>query len=488
MSAATATPPQSLTWLHLCPGECSLMFDENTPAWMVQQASSFNGGGARIGVHWNASEVRLADDEAGCVMISSRVSEKQAKDRGLSYVRRFAVIPNLREARWFIPLDCGAVSAAAFSLYTPARRSAKIKRALVQAAAHLPGGFWYRDHLMIALREPPAPEKALAPLWSEPIRLALSCGAPEGARNRKASALAIDLKGNLRAFVKLARSEIAREIVAHESAILPGLAKIHAPRLLMNQEIDGTLVMAQTPLPGSPAPLAFGPAHAAFLQSLQSSEKIIATQSPMILSLRQRLDLIPSSGTPGKGEGGGFCKSARGLENPLPSPPPDYRGREKKRAPILSCSPMQELSEILADLMPSLEQLSVPVTIVHGDFAPWNLRIDGGAISAFDWEYAQLSGLPLLDEIHYRLQVGLLLDHWSAQRGVEEIEMLCQSRPQGLSAENAATLAIVYLLDILARLLAEGYGEEHEMIVWHRAVLGRLLSRRASHAKEVAVA
>jgi len=442
MSAATATPPPSLTWLHLCPGEYSLVFDENTPGWMVQQASRFDERGALVGVHWNANEVQLADDQAGCVMINSRVSEKQAKGLGLSYVRRFAVIPNLREARWFIPLDCGAVSAAAFSLYTPARRSAKIKRALVQAAARLPGGFWYRDHLLVALREPPGIEKTLAPLFSEPIRLALSCGAPEGARNRKASALAIDRRGNLRAFVKLARSEIAREIVAHEAAMLPGLAHIRAPRLLLNEEIDGTLVMVQTPLPGSTAPLAFGPAHAAFLQSLRSPEIILAAQSPMIQRLRQRLD------------------------HPA----------------------MHGLSEILMDLMPSLEQMSVPVTIVHGDFAPWNLRMEGGAISAFDWEYGQLSGLPLIDEIHYRLQVGLLLEHWPAQRGAEEIGSLCQSRPQGLSSENAATLAIVYLIDMLARLLSEGYGEEQEMIIWHRAVLGHIMSRRTSSMKEVAVA
>ena len=442
MSACVATPPQSLTWLHLCPGECSLVFDEKTPAWMVQQASPLNGGGARIGVNWNAPELRLAEDEAGCVMINSRVSEKQTKDLGLSYVRRFAVIPNLREARWFIPLDSGAVSAAAFSLYTPARRSAKIKRVLIQLAAHLPGGFWYRDHLMVALREPPALEKALAPLWPEPVRLALSCGAPEGARNRKASALAIDLRGNLRAFVKLARSDIAREIVAHEAAILPALAHARAPRLLMNQEIDGTLAMAQTPLPGRPAPLAFSPAHAAFLQSLQTSEKIVAAQSPIVQSLRKHLKNLAMHG----------------------------------------------LSEILMDLVPALEQLSVPVTIVHGDFAPWNLRIDDGAISAFDWEYAQLSGLPLIDEIHYRLQVGLLLEHWSANRGAEEMERLCQSRPRGFSTENAATLAIVYLLDMLARLLTEGYGEDHEMIVWHRAVLGRIMSRRVNDTKGVAVA
>ena len=59
-------------------------------------------------------------------------------------------------------------------------------------------------------------------------------------------------------------------------------------------------------------------------------------------------------------------------------------------------------------------------TIVHGDFAPWNLRERDGAISAFDWEYGQPSGLPLLDELHYRLQVGFLLENWSPDQAAEE--------------------------------------------------------------------
>ena len=52
-------------------------------------------------------------------------------------------------------------------------------------------------------------------------------------------------------------------------------------------------------------------------------------------------------------------------------------------------------------------RLEVPSTIVHGDFAPWNLRTHHGKISAFDWEYGELDGLPLMDETHYHAAARL---------------------------------------------------------------------------------
>ena len=55
------------------------------------------------------------------------------------------------------------------------------------------------------------------------------------------------------------------------------------------------------------------------------------------------------------------------------------------------------------------DEMRIPSTIVHGDFAPWNLREHNGQIAAFDWEYAELDGLPLVDQTHYELQVGYLL-------------------------------------------------------------------------------
>src|SRR5690348_10039641 len=44
---------------------------------------------------------------------------------------------------------------------------------------------------------------------------------------------------------------------------------------------------------------------------------------------RWNVTSLPSPGTPGEGQGGGLSNRAY-YSNPLPSPPPEYRGREKK--------------------------------------------------------------------------------------------------------------------------------------------------------------
>ncbi|MEJ2199906.1 MAG: phosphotransferase [Desulfuromonadaceae bacterium] len=51
----------------------------------------------------------------------------------------------------------------------------------------------------------------------------------------------------------------------------------------------------------------------------------------------------------------------------------------------------------------------IPAVLVHGDFAPWNLkRQHNGEIAAFDWEDARIKGLPLHDLSHFFLIQGCL--------------------------------------------------------------------------------
>jgi hypothetical protein len=128
----------------------------------------------------------------------------------------------------------------------------------------------------------------------------------------------------------------------------------------------------------------------------------------------------------------------------------------------------------LEQFLPTLEGTQVPSTIVHGDFAPWNLRIHKGVISAFDWEYGELDGLPLIDETHYTLQLGYLLDHWDLPRAVQHLEQLAAARPMGLQPEQAQAIQAMYLLDNIVRLYGEGYDAEHDMVLWYRQLLQRI--------------
>jgi hypothetical protein len=141
-------------------------------------------------------------------------------------------------------------------------------------------------------------------------------------------------------------------------------------------------------------------------------------------------------------------------------------------------NPGPRLLSLLDELRPTLQFLHVPSTIVHGDFAPWNLRQHENTIAAFDWEYAQLDGLPLIDETHFRLQVGYLLERWSDERAARELVTTTAAAPIGLSAQQVRALQTVYLLDMLARLLDEGYDPDDEMVAWYRRVLRRVAAGR----------
>jgi hypothetical protein len=364
------------------------------------------------------------------------VTAKRFEAAGFTYARRFAVMPSLEQARWFVPLDSGAVASAGFSLYTPARRSAHWKKRLVRLAARLRLPMWYRDTIVIASRQPPPLEQQLATLFpNQTIRLALSSGAPEPAINRKASAVVLDQRGQVLGFVKIAGSDVSRRILEHEATMLPALADragvaASAPKLLFAGLVDGRYVTVQSPLQGS-APLAkLTPAHRQFLSRLRNGQIKSAGATQMVAKLPSRLAAL----TPARAE----------------------------------------LSEALEAVMPTLESLQVPSTIVHGDFAAWNLRMHRGDIAAFDWEYGELDGLPLIDETHFILQLGSQLHHWTVDEARECLTEIAIEQPLGLTPPQVRAIHVVYLLDSLARLLNEGYDVNDEMISWYRKLLSAI--------------
>ena len=188
--------------------------------------------------------------------------------------------------------------------------------------------------------------------------------------------------------------------------------------------------MVQSVIEGSPAAGEFTPAHRRLLASLRCGSARPAAYAGLVRELRQKL------------------------------------------APLNSAA--DELTAALDEIMPALEKLNAPAAIVHGDFVPWNLRQHGGQIGAFDWEYAQLDGLPLMDETHFRLQVGFLIGEWTVERAVRCLADVATEQPSGLKPAEARTLQCLYVIDMLARLLGESYGADEPMLAWYRAVLKQL--------------
>ena len=433
MGAIAISP--CLTWLHLLAADVGCDVD-GAPDWFRLPARARASGGRRVRVVFDRAFPGGAaglTDAHGLLAVNCRgLSAESLRAAGFVDVRRYAVLPRLRNARWFIPIDDPAAASAGFCLYTPTRLLARVKRAAARVGARARLPFWYSDHLWIAQRSLAPIEQFLQPLFpGTPFRLALSSGAPEPARNRKASVAVIGPGGRLLAFAKASGSPLASALIRSEAATLeafaarPGLSG-STPRLIAAARVEETEVSVQTPLPGRPAGARLSAAHHRLLGRLRVGPWKPATATNQVASLPSRL------------------------------------------ASLLA--PRPDLAAVLDDLLPHLEGVVVPETIVHGDFAPWNLLEHRGEVTAFDWEYAELSGLPLADELHHRLQVGYHVDGWSTRQACEFLAAHARAGPMGLRPREVAALQAVYLLDILVRLLNEGYDDD-PALSWNQSVL-----------------
>jgi hypothetical protein len=406
---------------------------------LAQRDGGKNGAGPRVLVSQDKAFEKMVELPKwdGVIAINcAGVTAKRLASAGFSYARAFAVLPSLQQARWFVPLDSGAMAAAGFSLYTPARRSAHWKKRLAKLASRLNMPMVYRDSIVIAARQAPPLEAKLAELFGgEEIRVALSSGAPEPAINRKASAVVLSRRGKILGFVKMAGSEISRRILEHEATVLPALADRASvaalvPKLLFAGEVDGRLVTVQSPLPGAAAAAKLTPAHRQFLAQLRNGQVKPASSTRMVATLGERLAAL--------------------------------------------ATPRPQLVATLESVMLVLDALQAPSTIVHGDFAPWNLRSHAGRICAFDWEYSELDGLPLIDETHYILQLGFQLQQWTVDEAFRALTEIALAQPLGFQPPQVRAIHLIYLLDSLARLLGEGYDANDEMIAWYRRLLEKL--------------
>lgn len=66
--------------------------------------------------------------------------------------------------------------------------------------------------------------------------------------------------------------------------------------------------------------------------------------------------------------------------------------------------------------------------IHHGDFAPWNIRVNaGGDWTAVDWERGDLRGIPGWDWFHYVIQTAVLVERIQGAELVARIEAVLRS-------------------------------------------------------------
>ena len=403
-----------LTWSYLLPPTIRIS-SEGAPSWFRQLGEHWDTGtGPEVRMVWGSRvpDARALSGAAHLVLVNSGVSSSRLRSLGFNDVREMAVVPGLKNPRWFIPLDSGSAASAAFKIYTPYRLRARLQHMVARAVART-GRYWSRDRITIAQRTAGAVESAV----EETLHLsnpAIGFASGSLVPPHKPVFVVLDGRGRARAFGKVAVEESARIPLRREALVLAALAQkapTLAPPLLLEREVDGRLVTLQGALPGNAGPRRFSGMHRRFLEALQTGEMRTVADTEYVTRLRDRLSSIPQLG-------------------------PEVAA--------------------LRRLEPSLSDLRVKGTIVHGDFAPWNIRQVEGRISAFDWEHACLDGIPLIDSLHHVLQVGVLLDHWGVDKAFDRLMSLATEPAVGLDRRGLLTIESLYLLDLSARTIEDG--------------------------------
>ncbi len=94
--------------------------------------------------------------------------------------------------------------------------------------------------------------------------------------------------------------------------------------------------------------------------------------------------------------------------------------------------------------------IAIPTMLVHGDFAPWNIRkTPKSGYVLVDWEWSDFAGLPAYDLLHFLFGEDLLFGGGTGGYAAIRGKSICKEylKRMDLDTELLPRLAILYLLD-----------------------------------------
>ncbi len=81
----------------------------------------------------------------------------------------------------------------------------------------------------------------------------------------------------------------------------------------------------------------------------------------------------------------------------------------------------------LPEAIKKMATLRVLSVLMHGDFAPWNVKVSGGRWTVLDWERGERVGIPAWDWFHFIVQPAVLVRRERADATVARLEKLFAS-------------------------------------------------------------
>jgi hypothetical protein len=114
---------------------------------------------------------------------------------------------------------------------------------------------------------------------------------------------------------------------------------------------------------------------------------------------------------------------------------------DDERIPLQSIPAWQHLpqkGEAFRKINSSLADQMVRPVLMHGDFAPWNVKVaKDGSYAALDWERGEFPGVPSWDWFHYIVQTSILVRHDSPHQTMLRLQRLFTTPPFQSYAQQA---------------------------------------------------
>jgi hypothetical protein len=347
---------------------------------------------------------------------------------GHSHIYRFAVLPSRTRPRWILPYAVGRKGIDGFQFYMPYSRVARWVKAIVLQMRAAGWQGWVRDCVLIASRTPLPIETLVDEAVGERETVfALSIGTP--GTYQKLTVQVMRKDGSVVGYLKMPLTGAAERRLQHEAEVLRTLhefpkLKPHIPALFFAGRWHGNFTLFESVLPGETGPVQMTGMHDEFLRVLQRSEPRVSSGQSVIE------------------------RTARKWECARPLLGAKWHGLANETLRIAS----RELGGSM-----------VPSGLHHGDFTPWNTRVDRGTLRVFDWESAEYDAPILWDQFHFLAQAECVLkqrpqrrDHVNLRPGNRALYLLyLLSSASDAAQERSKQFAIDYREAQIVRHLSE---------------------------------
>jgi hypothetical protein len=284
--------------------------------------------------------------------------------------RMYTAYPNLTNVRWLLPAKGPALRRAGIGgLYQPNSLRGRALRTVIGAGAVLGEKVWLEEEALACLETMVA-----SVMGAEAVRLAFYVGVPSP--HRKVTAQVLTPEGKTLAYAKIATSSLAQAALETEKRALLRLSesaglKGSVPEVLGSLPWHGGKILLITMGPPRPGPRRLSSVHLHFCTHLFRSFEVreAFAESPMWTRISEIW---------------------LHLRNSSPETLPANIGPALER------------------LHDELGPVSMPLSLAHGDFTPWNTRLGPRSLFVLDWERASEGMSPLYDAFNFQgLQAAL---------------------------------------------------------------------------------